>query len=106
MKILIDFLYILGMFFCFCGVVGVLRMPDVYCRLQTSTKNVTLGSLSIYLAIILENGLSSFTVKVIIIAIFILITNPVGSHAIARGALRNGIGLSEKSCCNDYRGNA
>jgi len=101
MKILIDFLYIVGMFFCFCGVVGVLRMPDVYCRLQTSTKNVTLGSLSIYLAIILENGLSTFTVKVIIIALFILITNPVGSHAIARGALRSGIGLAEKSCRND-----
>lgn len=103
MNIIITFLYFVGMFFCFCGVLGVLRMPDVYCRLQTSTKNVTLGSLSIFLAIILENGFSSFSLKILIITLFILITNPTASHAIMRGALKSGIKLTEKSCCNDYR---
>ena len=67
-----------GTFFFFLGGLGMLRMPDVFNRLQAGTKATTLGSFSVILGV----GL---------IVAFIAITNPVGSSAIARTALKKGI---------------
>jgi multicomponent Na+:H+ antiporter subunit G len=104
MSTVINLLDMTGIFFCCCGVLGILRMPDIYCRLQTSTKNVTLGSLAIYLAIMLQQGVSVFSFKVFLIALFILITNPIASQSLMRASLQSGLKLTEKSCCNDYPG--
>lgn len=103
MKIAIMLLYLVGIFFCFCGVLGILRMPDFYTRLQASTLNVTLGCMSIFLAIMLDVGMSSISLKILIIMLFILLTSPTASHVLIRGALKNGVKL-RKSCCNEYRG--
>lgn len=93
--------YAIGAFFNFAGVVGILRMPDPYCKLQTSTKNVTLGCISIMLGVFLREIhlglLSSFGVKALLLALFMLITNPTASHVLARACYYAGVPLWEKS---------
>ncbi|RAM58481.1 cation:proton antiporter [Mesotoga sp. SC_4PWL113PWK15] len=78
-----------GAFFFFLGGLGMLRMPDVFNRLQAGTKATTLGSFSVILGVGLINH--QWLLKTIIIVVFIAITNPVGSSVIARTALKKGI---------------
>ncbi|MDI9368787.1 monovalent cation/H(+) antiporter subunit G [Mesotoga sp. BH458_6_3_2_1] len=79
----------IGAFFFFMGGLGMLRMPDVFNRLQAGTKATTLGSFSVILGVGLINP--QWLLKTVIIVAFIAITNPVGSSAIARTALKKGI---------------
>ncbi|MCX7695766.1 MAG: monovalent cation/H(+) antiporter subunit G [Caloramator sp.] len=95
---------ILGCFFAFAGTVGVLRMPDAYCRMQSSTNIATLGTLGALLggfifALTLKN--TSMALKILFIAVFIIITNPVAGHAICKAAYKSGV-KAEKLTCDDY----
>lgn len=80
----------LGIFFMFFGTLGVLIFPDLYTRLHPATKAGTAGILSIFLGLILKIGFSTFSIRIFLITLFILITSPVASHAIARGAYLSG----------------
>jgi multicomponent Na+:H+ antiporter subunit G len=82
-------LLLIGALFTFLGALGLLRMPDVYNRLQAGTKSVTLGSLSILMGIGIAHP--GWWANLLIIAVLILFTNPVGSSTIARAALIAGI---------------
>jgi multicomponent Na+:H+ antiporter subunit G len=75
------FLVIGGLFFLLGGL-GVFRMPDTFNRIQAGTKATTLGAFSTLLGVGFANP--SWFPKVIIIIIFIAISNPVGSSAIAK----------------------
>lgn len=91
---LVALLMLSGLFFAFASVVGVIRFPDVYTRLHASTKALSGGALLILLgtalkAALLGNGPA--TVKILLIAAFLLATNPLASHAIARACYRHGI---------------
>ncbi len=94
-KIISDVLIACGAFFALVGVLGILRMPDTFCRMQASTCVSTLGVLGVALggllhAIFVMNSAST-AVKIAVICLLILVTNPVGSHAIAKGAYKAGI---------------
>lgn len=82
-----------GAAFGLVGAIGVLRMPDVYNRIHAQTICTVGGAILILLGVCLLEGFSSYTVKALIIAAFLFVTNPVGSHAIARAAHRSGIKL-------------
>lgn len=82
-------LMMLGALFCFLGGLGVLRMPDVYNRIQAGTKAVTLGTLAIILGVALIQP--EWWPKLLAVAGFVLLTNPVGSSTIARAFYRSGI---------------
>lgn len=105
MEILILFLYAAGIFFNLAAVVGIIRMPDLYCRLHSSSKNTTLGSLLIVFGLALREfqaGEGPAGVKVLLIAAFLLIVTPIGSHALARAAYRYGVPLWEGTVCDQY----
>ncbi len=89
MSLVSDLLLLIGAVFSFLGALGLLRMPDVYNRLQAGTKSVTLGSLSILLGIGFAHP--QWWANLLIIAVLILFTNPVGSSTIARAALMAGL---------------
>jgi multicomponent Na+:H+ antiporter subunit G len=79
----------IGLFFCIVGVVGLLRFPDVYSRLHASGKVGTMGlvGLLISAAVLLpETGL-----RALALAIFVIITFPAATHAIASAAYRIGV---------------
>ncbi len=71
--------------------IGLIRMPDIYTRLQTSTKAVTVGTCFILLGIAVFFGFSSIAAKAMLCMFFVLVTNPTAAHAIARGAHSSGI---------------
>ncbi|MDD5566367.1 MAG: monovalent cation/H(+) antiporter subunit G [Candidatus Omnitrophica bacterium] len=96
------FFIILGITFDLFGCIGLLRLPDVYNRLQASTKCVTLGTCSILFGVCIKFGLSAAGIKSILCIVFLLLTSPVAAHALARGAHLHGIKLWEKSVCNKY----
>ena len=84
-----------GVTFLFLGALGVFRFPDVYNRLQAGTKCTTLGAfLSIIGTGIIE---PAWFLKCLIIAIFVLFTNPISAHALARASYKSGVKLWDKS---------
>ena len=92
----IGLLYIVGAFFNLSAVVGILRLPDLYCRLHSSSKNTTLGSLLILMGLALRDvqaGEGPAAIKLLAIAVLLLIVNPIGSHALARASYKHGIPL-------------
>jgi len=75
------------------GAMGILRFPDVYNRLHAQTVVVVGGVILTLIGAGVLEGLSSYTLKALLIALFIFLTSPVGSHAIARAAHKSGVKL-------------
>lgn len=92
-----------GLAFDFFGCLGLLRLPDVYNRLQASTKCVTLGTCSIMFGVFLMLGPTAAGIKSLLCIIFLILTAPVSAHAIARGAHRSGVKLWEGSVVDKYK---
>ncbi|MFH0911410.1 MAG: monovalent cation/H(+) antiporter subunit G [Planctomycetota bacterium] len=89
------FLIVGGLFDLF-GCIGLARLPDIYNRLQAATKCVTLGTCLILAgAACLAEG-SELAGKALLCALVILLTAPVGAHALARAAYRSGIPVWKK----------
>jgi multicomponent Na+:H+ antiporter subunit G len=90
----------IGIFFNVLAGIGLLRFPDVYTRLHAGTKCTTFGSIFLIGSVILiglkmwwekdTNG-SVLALHSALALIAILLTNPVGAHAIARAAHRSGV---------------
>lgn len=80
-----------GVAFLLVGSVGLLRLPDFYCRLHALSKADTLGMLLILLAVAAWQGASLASAKVLLIAVFFFLSNPVAAHALARAAFRTGL---------------
>jgi len=80
-----------GIAFDLLGCVGLVRLPDVFTRLQASTKCVTLGTCLILLGVICASGVGPTAAKALVCAAFVLITCPTAAHALARGAYKSGI---------------
>lgn len=73
---------LIGSLFLLLGAIGVLRMPDIYNRIQAGTKASTLGTFLTLIGIIFLSP--SWVGKLLILIIFVIITNPVSSHVLAR----------------------
>jgi multicomponent Na+:H+ antiporter subunit G len=95
-------LIILGLGFDMFGCIGLLRLPDVYNRLQATTKCVTLGTCNILLGTFVIKGFCTTGVKAILVVLFLLLTSPVAAHALARGAHKSGVKLWPKSVVDKY----
>ena len=95
-------LIIIGIFFDISGCIGLVRLPDVYNRLQASTKCVTLGTILLLIGVALISDVAALNAKAIICAVFILITSPTAAHAIAKGAYASGVKLWENSVVDKY----
>jgi multicomponent Na+:H+ antiporter subunit G len=87
-------LILLGVFFFFTATVGLLRMPDFYCRMQATGKGDTLGAFLTVAGLALYNldqGLTLaaalVSLKLMFIAIFIFVANPTATHSIAKAAM-------------------
>lgn len=75
--------------------IGVLRMPDVFTRMQASTKASTLGLGCVLLGLAIRTPEFGIVIRAASIAAFLLLTTAVGAHVIARAAARGGARLWE-----------
>ena len=84
-----------GTVFLFVGSLGVLRLPDVYNRLQAGTKCTTLGAFLTIIGVGITQP--DWLPKALVIALFILITNPISNHALGRASRKSGVSLCDRS---------
>lgn len=91
MRILIYVFLGLGIFFGLLGNLGVLRFPDIYTRLQASSKCGITSLLSILIASMLIKGITPMSGRILVITLFFLITSPVASHIIGKRAWEEGL---------------
>ncbi len=77
-----------GTGFCLSAAVGVTRFPDVYTRLHAGTKCLTAGTLLILLGVAILEGSWPASGKILLIAAFLVATNPIAAHAVARASYR------------------
>ena len=85
----------IGTIFLFLGGLGVFRFPDVYNRLQAGTKCTTLGAFLTIIGVGITQP--DWLPKALVIALFILITNPISNHALGRASRKSGVSLCDRS---------
>jgi len=79
---------LIGCFFFLVGTVGLFRMPDAYCKMHATTKCDTLGAGFIITGLILLTGFSNVSIKLLLIIVFVWLTNPTSAHIIAKAQYR------------------
>lgn len=84
---------IIGSIFLFLGSLGLIRMPDAYNRIQAGTKASTLGTILSVASLFFFAP--EWTGKLVVLVLFVLITNPVSSHVMARAAYHIKVPLSK-----------
>lgn len=103
MNEIIGFIFIvIGLTFDFFGCLGLVRFPDIYNRLHSSIKCVTLGTCSILFGLFLYKGFSPVGIKALFCIVFLILTAPVSAHVLARSAHKSGAKLWGKSVCDKY----
>ncbi|MBR3473509.1 MAG: monovalent cation/H(+) antiporter subunit G [Oscillospiraceae bacterium] len=104
-RIIADILIGIGGIFALAGTIGILKMPDTFSRMQASTCIPTLGTVCALLGALLfaifNKGDAGAAVKIAVICLLILVTNPLGSHALAKGAYKAGIRPEKKMEVDD-----
>jgi multicomponent Na+:H+ antiporter subunit G len=78
---------VLGGLFYLLGGLGILRMPDTFNRIQAGTKATTLGAFALLLGVGIANP--EWLFKVALIIIFIALSNPIGSSALAKATYKS-----------------
>ncbi len=101
--ILTAVLWIAGSAFALLAALGLLRMPDVFTRMQASTKASTLGLGCLLLGAALQLGDFASLIRLVSIGAFILLTTPVAAHVIARASYLVDIPLWEGTVLDERR---
>jgi multicomponent Na+:H+ antiporter subunit G len=80
-----------GVFFALVAAVGLIRLPDLYTRAHSTSKSETLGAVLTLSAVAIAFGPGLESVKVVLLLVFMFLTNPTAAHAITRAAIEEGI---------------
>ncbi len=95
MEVFLDILswaaIITGGVFCVIGAVGLIRLPDVYCRMHAAGIIDTVGVGLILLGLAFQAGFTLALAKLAMICMFILLTSPTSCHALCRAASYGGV---------------
>jgi multicomponent Na+:H+ antiporter subunit G len=104
--ILTGILWVAGSAFSLLAAVGVLRMPDVFTRMQASTKASTLGLGCLLLGAAFQMGDFASFIRLASIGAFILLTTPVAAHVIARASYFADVPLWDGTVLDERRQDA
>jgi len=84
-----------GGVFVLIGGIGALRMPNLYTRMHAASVTDSLGAALVLLGVMVQAGLTLYTIKLGAILVFLLITSPTSSYALASAALLAGVNPRE-----------
>lgn len=96
-------LLVVGAFFMLLAGLGVLRLPDLFMRLQASTKASTLGVGCMLLGVAVHFQDLAVTARAVLVVAFFFVTAPVGAHVIARAAYAVGVPLWKGTIIDEMR---
>jgi len=99
-----QILMLIGAIFMFLAALGVLRMPDLYMRLQSNTKSATFGVGFIMLGAAVHFEEFAISIRALAILLFIFVTSPVAAHLLGRSAYIAGAPLWEGTLSDDLKG--
>ena len=104
LDILSWILLTLGGFSVLIGGIGALRMPDLYTRMHAASVTDSMGAILVLGGIMLQAGWSLATIKLIAILLFLLLSSPTSSNALASAALLAGTRPFEEAGQGDEEG--
>lgn len=81
----------LGGSFVLIGGIGALRLPGFYTRLHAASLTDSMATILIFTGIMLQAGFSLAALKLLAIMVFLLLTGPTASYALANAALQSGL---------------
>ena len=104
-EVVVSLLLLVGLVFTFAGSLGLLRLPDIFCRLHATGKSSTLGVSAIVLASFLYFSVSEAgpSIKELLTIVFVFLSGPVGAHMIARAAYRSQVPLHERTVIDEWK---
>jgi len=88
--VIVGLCLLTGSFLIFSGGLGVLRFPDFFTRIHAAGVTEPLAAGSILIGLMILAGWSIASFKVLLILLFILLTSPTATHALAKSALHGG----------------
>ncbi|MEX1173413.1 MAG: monovalent cation/H(+) antiporter subunit G [Chloroflexota bacterium] len=97
-------LMLLGASFMLLSGVGVIRMPDVYMRLQVASKASSLGAGCLMAAVAVHYAELGIVARAMLVVTFIFLTTPVSAHLIGRAAYLTGVQLWDRTGDDDLEG--
>jgi multicomponent Na+:H+ antiporter subunit G len=104
MSIAVMVLCAIGLFFSLTGAIGILRMPDVYTRIQCSSKVITMGALPLLIALVIAEGpVTTFAGRALFVGFFTLVLSPSATHALARSSYKTGVPMWKGSVLDEPR---
>lgn len=102
---IVTFIFMfLGALFALLAAVGIVRMPDLFTRMQTATKASTLGVMCLMLGAAFHFGEIGVVTRAAATVVFVLLTAPVAAHLIGRAAYFVGVPLWEHTVADELRG--
>jgi multicomponent Na+:H+ antiporter subunit G len=93
----------IGALFTLLAAVGIVRLPDLFTRMQASTKSATLGVACMMIAALVHFGDLAVSARALLIVGALFLTAPVAAHAIGRAAYRRGVELWAGTIFDDLR---
>lgn len=103
LRLIISYtLMISGCFFAVVTVLGLLRFPDVYTRIHAGAVVLTISAVLLSLGVAVYVWELYLSMKVLLIAMFFLLSNPMATHAIARASYRQKIALPRTHSIDEY----
>ena len=96
-------LALLGIGFVVIAAVGVLRMPDLYSRMQAASKAAPLGVALLAIAAAVAAGSLEVAIRAFLICLFLCLTAPIAAHTIARAGYRSGVAMADEAVIDELR---
>ncbi|MFO7814134.1 MAG: monovalent cation/H(+) antiporter subunit G [Halanaerobiales bacterium] len=103
LRIIIAYIFMGGaMLFAVTTTVGLIRFPDVYTRIHASAVVLTISAVMLSIGIAIYVWQFYLSMKILLVGLIFLITNPLATHAIARASYRKQIACPEVRSVDDY----
>ncbi|HWO42738.1 MAG TPA: monovalent cation/H(+) antiporter subunit G [Candidatus Eisenbacteria bacterium] len=103
-EFLASLLMIVGGVFLLLAAVGIVKMPDLFTRMQAATKAATLGISCMLLAVALHMDDLGLSIRALLTIVFFLLTAPVAAHMIGRAAYFVGVPLWQRTITDELKG--
>lgn len=103
MTIFISILILVGSFFGLVAALGVIRLPDFYCRMHAATKAGAFGGSLLVIAAMIQFPDPWVIFEGILIILFFYFTTPIAAHILGRAAYRIHTPAWEKTSLDELK---